>query len=61
MATTTTTAPLGVHEKLNRAPSRLGILIFGGVMVLGLQLAPPMAWVCPSVPRTSYLPVLPER
>ena len=36
MATTTTTAPLGVHEKLNRAPSRLGILIFGGVMILGL-------------------------
>jgi len=36
MATTTTTAPLGVHEKLNRAPSRLGILIFGGVLILGL-------------------------
>ncbi|HEV3271436.1 MAG TPA: inorganic phosphate transporter, partial [Candidatus Methylacidiphilales bacterium] len=36
MSTTTTTAPLGVHEKLNRAPSRLGVLIFGGVMILGL-------------------------
>jgi hypothetical protein len=36
MATTTTNAPLGVHEKLDRAPSRLGILIFGGVMILGL-------------------------
>ena len=36
MATTTTTAPLGVHEKLNRAPSRLGILIFGVAMFLGL-------------------------
>ena len=33
---TTTTAPLGVHEKLNRAPSRLGILIFAGVLILGL-------------------------
>jgi inorganic phosphate transporter, PiT family len=36
MATSTTTAPLGVHEKLNRRPSRIGILIFGGVMILGL-------------------------
>ncbi|HXH66793.1 MAG TPA: inorganic phosphate transporter [Candidatus Limnocylindrales bacterium] len=36
MATTSPTAPLGVHEKLNRAPSRLGILIFGAVMILGL-------------------------
>ena len=36
MATTTTTPPLGVHEKLNRAPSRLGILIFAGVLILGL-------------------------
>ena len=36
MSTTTTTAPLGVHEKLNRAPSRLGILVFGGVLILGL-------------------------
>ncbi|HTA60383.1 MAG TPA: inorganic phosphate transporter [Candidatus Baltobacteraceae bacterium] len=36
MATTTTTAPLGVHEKMNRRPSRLGILIFGAVMILGL-------------------------
>jgi len=36
MATTTSTAPLGVHEKLNRAPSRLGILIFAGVMILGM-------------------------
>ena len=38
MATTTspTTAPLGVHEKLNRAPSRIGTLIFGGVLILGL-------------------------
>src|ERR1700739_2821564 len=36
MATTTSTPPLGIHEKLNRAPSRIGILIFGGVMILGL-------------------------
>lgn len=37
MATTTsTTAPLGVHEKLNRAPSKVGTLIFAGVMILGL-------------------------
>jgi PiT family inorganic phosphate transporter len=36
VSTTTTTAPLGVHEKLNRAPSRLGILVFGGVLILGL-------------------------
>ncbi len=36
MATTTTTPPLGVHEKLNRAPSRIGTLIFAGVMILGL-------------------------
>jgi PiT family inorganic phosphate transporter len=36
MVTTTSTAPLGVHEKLNRAPSRLGILIFAGVMILGM-------------------------
>ena len=36
MATTTTTAPLGVHEKLNRAPSKIGTLIFAGVMILGL-------------------------
>jgi PiT family inorganic phosphate transporter len=34
--TTTTTAPLGVHEKLNRAPSKVGTLIFAGVMILGL-------------------------
>src|SRR6516165_9305972 len=39
MATTTPstgTAPLGVHEKLNRGPSRIGTLIFGGVLILGL-------------------------
>ncbi|HKE08821.1 MAG TPA: inorganic phosphate transporter [Candidatus Acidoferrum sp.] len=37
MATpTTTTAPLGVHEKLNRGPSKIGTLIFAGVMILGL-------------------------
>src|SRR5215471_15639289 len=37
MATTTsTTAPLGVHEKLNRGPSKTGTLIFAGVMILGL-------------------------
>jgi len=33
---TTTTVPLGVHEKLNRAPSKVGTLIFAGVMILGL-------------------------
>ena len=39
MATTTPTtgtAPLGVHEKLSRGPSRIGTLIFGGVLILGL-------------------------
>jgi PiT family inorganic phosphate transporter len=38
MATTTTTTatPLGVHEKLNKAPSRVGTLIFGVVLILGL-------------------------
>jgi len=39
MATTTPntgTAPLGVHEKLNRGPSRIGTLVFGGVLILGL-------------------------
>jgi PiT family inorganic phosphate transporter len=34
--TTTTTAPLGIHEKLNRGPSKIGTLIFAGVMILGL-------------------------
>ena len=36
MAATATAAPLGVHEKLNRAPSRVGILIFGVVLIVGL-------------------------
>ena len=36
MSTTTTTVPAGVHEKLNRAPSRLGMLIFGVVVISGL-------------------------
>ena len=34
--TTTTTAPLGVHEKLNRGPGKVGTFIFAGVMLLGL-------------------------
>jgi PiT family inorganic phosphate transporter len=32
----TTTSNLSVHEKLNRAPSRIGTLIFGLVVILGL-------------------------
>ena len=33
---TTTVAPLGVHEKLNNPPSRIGTLIFGVVLIVGL-------------------------
>ena len=36
MATTVTAAPHALHEKLNRAPSRTGILIFGVVLIGGL-------------------------
>jgi len=36
MATTATAAPLGIQEKLNRAPSRTGMLIFGVVLIAGL-------------------------
>src|SRR5271166_6388236 len=37
MATTISpAAPLGIHEKLNRAPSRIGTLIFALVMIAGL-------------------------
>jgi len=33
---TTTTSNLGVHEKLNQGPSRIGTLVFGLVLILGL-------------------------
>jgi len=36
VAASTTTAHHGVHEKLNRPPSRIGTLIFGVVMIAGL-------------------------
>ena len=36
MATTATAAPHALHEKLNRAPSRAGILIFVTVLLAGL-------------------------
>jgi inorganic phosphate transporter, PiT family len=33
---TTTAAPLGVHDKLNKPPSRIGTLVFGVVLIGGL-------------------------
>ena len=37
MATTTAVAPpLAVHDKLNRAPNRTGMLIFGLILIAGV-------------------------
>ena len=33
------TAPQGVHEKLNKKPRKVGILIFGVVLIIGVIYA----------------------